>query len=98
MPFAAAYRHQVWSTDLRYLDHTLGDFKVYCLSILDNYSRTVLASEVALSQDLSVYLRVLRQALERYGAPTMLVSDRGSIFLAERAQRIYANSASRRPR
>lgn len=89
MPFAAAYRHQVWSTDLRYIDHTLGDFKVYCLSILDNYSRMVLASELSLSQDLSAYLRVLRQALERFGAPRMLVSDRGSIFLAEQAKRIY---------
>ena len=38
MPFAAQYRHHVWSTDVRYLDHHLGDFKVYAITILDNYS------------------------------------------------------------
>ena len=74
MPFAAQYRHLVWSVDLRYLDHRLEDFKVYCLTILDNYSRAVLASEVSLTQDLGVYLCVLRQALDRWGVPTMLVS------------------------
>lgn len=90
MPFAAQYRHHVWSVDLRYLDHRLGDFKVYCLTILDNYSRAVLASELSLSQDLGAYLRVLRQALERCGVPTMLVSDSGKIFLANQAKHIYA--------
>ena len=90
MPFAAQYRHHVWSVDLRYLDHGLGDFKVYCLTILDNYSRAVLASELSLSQDLGAYLRVLRQALERAGVPTMLVSDAGGIFRANHATRIYA--------
>jgi putative transposase len=90
MPFAAQYRHHVWSVDVRYLDHTLGDFKVYCITILDNYSRAVLASEVSLAQDLGAYLRVLRQALEQYGAPAMLVSDGGGIFRATQAQRIYA--------
>ena len=90
MPFAAQYRHQVWSVDLRYLDHHLGDFKVYCLTILDNYSRAVLASDLSLTQDLGVYLRVFRQALERYGVLTMLVSDSGGIFRANQAKRIYA--------
>jgi transposase len=90
MPFAAQYRHQVWSTDVRYVDHTLGDFKVYSITILDNYSRTVLASDLSVSQDLGAFLRVLRQALERWGVPTMLVSDGGSIFRAVQAQRIYA--------
>src|SRR3712207_7635969 len=34
--------------------------------------------------------RVLRQALEQYGAPTMLVSDSGGIVRANQAKRIYA--------
>ena len=89
MPFAAQYRHHVWSTDVRYLDHHLGDFKVYAITILDNYSRAVLASEVTRRQDLGAYLRVLRQALERSGAPTMLVTDSGKVFLAKGAKRVY---------
>jgi len=90
MPFAAQYRHHVWSVDVRYLDHGLGDLKVYCLAILENYSRAVLASDLSLSQDLGAYLRVLRQAVEQYGAPAMLVSDGGGIFRATQAKRIYA--------
>jgi hypothetical protein len=39
MPFKAARRHQHWSADIRYLDHRLGDFKVYSITILDHYSR-----------------------------------------------------------
>jgi hypothetical protein len=89
MPFAAQYRHHVWSTDVRYLDHHLGAFKAYAITILDNYSRAVLASEVTRRQDLGAFLRVLRQALERWGVPAMLVSDSGSIFLAKQAQRLY---------
>lgn len=90
MPFAAQYRHHVWSTDVRYLDHTLGEFKVYCITILDNSSRAVLASEVTRRQDVGAFLRVLRQALDQYGAPAMLVSDSGGIFRAKAAKRIYA--------
>jgi transposase len=89
MPFAAQYRHQVWSTDVRYLDHRLGDFKVYAITILDNYSRAVLASEVTRRQDLGAFLRVLRQALARWGVPTMLVTDSGKVFLAKGAKRVY---------
>ncbi len=89
MPFAAQDRHHVWSVDVRYLDHRLGAFKVYCITILDNYSRVALASEVSLSQDLGAFLRVLRQALEHFGAPAMLVSDSGKVFLAKQAQHIY---------
>lgn len=89
MPFAAQYRHHVWSTDVRYLDHQLGAFKVYAITILDNYSRAVLASEVTRRQDLGAYLRVLRQALARWGSPTMLVTDSAKVFRAAGAQRVY---------
>lgn len=89
MPFAAQYRHHVWSTDIRYLDHGLGAFKVYAITILDNYSRAVLASEVTRRQDLGAFLRVLRQALARWGAPAMLVTDSGKVFLAKGAKRVY---------
>jgi hypothetical protein len=90
MPFAAQHRHQVWSTDIRYLDHAPGDFKVYSITILDHYSRAVLASEVPRRQDLGAFLRVLRQALERWGVPTMVVTDSGKVFLAKEARRVYS--------
>jgi putative transposase len=90
MPFAAGRRHEYWTVDIRYLDHGLGDFKVYCISILENYSRAILASGLSRSQDLTAYLMILFMAIRQHGAPEALVSDSGGVFLAKQAQAIYA--------
>jgi len=90
MPFAAQRRHQIWSVDLRYLDvHRLGGGHIYVISILDNYSRAILASGLARRQDLTAYLLVLYAAIRQHGAPEALVSDGGSVFKAKQALRIY---------
>ena len=95
MPFQSRRRHEVWSVDVRYLDHHLppdelreGD-KVYAISVLENHSRAVLASAVSTSQDLTAYLSVLYAAVERYGAPEVLVSDGAGIFKANQARAVY---------
>jgi transposase len=94
MPFAAQRRHQYWTADVRYLDVvdeqrlSLGG-KVYTISILENYSRAILASAVCQRQDLAAFLSVLYQAVERYGSPEALVTDGGAIFGANRAKAIY---------
>jgi len=90
-PFRAEYRHHIWSVDLRYIEkHRLGDPKpVYIISILDNFSRAILASGISRTQNLTDYLIVLFAAIRQHGAPTMLVSDSGSIFKAKQAQKIY---------
>jgi transposase len=92
MPFAAVRRQQFWSVDVRYVeDHQLGTGKpVYVISILENFSRAVLASAISPRQDLTAYLIVLRAAVETHGAPETLVSDGGSIFKAKHARAIYA--------
>ena len=92
MPFAAQRRHQYWSVDVRYVeDHALGTGKpVYAISILENFSRAILASAISPRQDLTAYLVVLRAAIETHGAPEVLVSDSGSIFKANQARAIYA--------
>jgi transposase len=90
MPFQSGRRHEIWSVDVRYLDHHLPNTgKVYSISILDNHSRALLASAVSTTQDLTAYLSVLYTAVERYGAPEVLVSDGASIFKANQAKRIY---------
>ena len=93
MPFEAERRHQFWSADVRYLDvvdeHLVGG-KAYALTILENYSRTVLASSVSPTQDLPAFLSVLHRAVEHYGSPESLVTDSGSVFRANRAQAVYA--------
>lgn len=92
MPFAAQRRHQYWSVDIRYLDdHQLGTGKpVYAISILENFSRALLASAISPRQDLTAYLIVLRAAIEAHGAPEVLVSDSGGVFKANHAKAIYA--------
>jgi hypothetical protein len=91
MPFAAVRRHQFWSVDVRYLeDHALPiDKPVYVVSILENFSRALLASAVSPRQDLIAYLIVLRAAVEAHGAPEVLVSDGGGVFRATQAQAVY---------
>jgi putative transposase len=89
MPFAAGRRHQYWTADIRYLDHGLGDFKVYAITVLDNYSRAIVASGLSRTQDLSAFLMVLYMGVQQHGAPETLVTDNGGVFLAKEAQRLY---------
>jgi transposase InsO family protein len=89
MPFRAHRRHQYWTVDIRYLDHGIDDERVYCISILENYSRAVLASAVSRRQNLTAYLMVLYAAIRQHGAPEALVSDGGSVFRAKQARQIY---------
>jgi putative transposase len=88
MPFAARRRHQYWTSDVRYVDHKLGG-RAYVISVMDNYSRAILASTLTRSQDLSSYLAVLYAALERYGSPEALVTDGAKIFRANQAMYVY---------
>ena len=86
MPFQAARRHQYWSADIRYLDHGLGDFKVYSVTILDNYSRAIIVSGLSRTQDLGAFLMVFFMAIQQHGAPEGLVTDGGSVFRAKQLQ------------
>jgi transposase InsO family protein len=91
MPFQAARRHQYWTVDIRYLDmHQLGGGMIYCISILENFSRAILASALSRTKDLTAYLIVLYAAVRQHGSPEALVSDSDGIFQAREAMRIYA--------
>jgi len=90
-PFAAVRRHQYWSVDIRHLDMANIGMKVYCVSILENYSRAILASGVFATQDLSAYLIILYAAIRQHGVPETLISDSGAVFVtAKQAKAIYA--------
>lgn len=91
MPFKAERRHQYWSVDIRHLDkHRLEhEDKVYCISILENYSRAILASAVTRRQDTEAFLAVLYAAIRKHGCPEILVSDHGGVFLSHDAMKIY---------
>lgn len=99
MPFAASERHEIWSADVRHLDMVDEDLvggKAYSVTIMDNYSRAIVASAVSRRQDLSAFLSVFYRATERHGAPKTLVTDSGSVFLANRAKAVYAKLGVRK--
>src|SRR5829696_3606443 len=58
MPFEAKRRHQIWTADVRYIKkHRLPlEGYLYVISILENYSRMILASAVCPKQDLNSFL------------------------------------------
>ena len=90
MPFEASYRHEVWTSDVRYVDHSIpGIGQAYVVSVLDNYSRAILASALTLAQDTNAYLSVLHAAIERHGSPGTVVTDGGGIFKSNRAKAVY---------
>lgn len=90
MPFRAERRHQFWSVDIRYLDmhRLLGVDMVYCISILENFSRAVLSSAISLRQDTEAFFAVFYKAVRTHGVPEVLVSDNGSIFTSHDTRRL----------
>jgi len=90
MPFRASRRHELWSVDIRYLDmHTLeGVEMVYCISILENFSRAILASAISLHQDNEAFFAVFYAAIRKHGVPEILVSDNGSVFISHATRRV----------
>lgn len=89
-PFRATRPHEYWFLDIRYVDHQLGNFTVSTITLLEGYSRAILASLLSRSQDLAAVLLALYAAIRQHGTPEALVTDSGGVFLAAQAQRIYA--------
>jgi putative transposase len=100
MPFKARFRFEYWSVDVRYIEeHGLGfPEPIYMISILENYTRAILASKLSLTQNQWDYLEVLFAALSRFGAPSAIVSDGGGIFYCNQAMDVYAALGIRKER
>ncbi|MCC6626974.1 MAG: helix-turn-helix domain-containing protein [Chloroflexi bacterium] len=97
MPFRADRRHQYWTVDIRYLDmHQLGGGHIYMISVLDNYSRAILASGLSRTQDAGAYLMVLYAAIRQFGSPEAIVSDGGGVFRAKPVLTVYEALGIRR--
>ncbi len=73
-PIQSERRHQYWFVDVRYLDmHQLGGGMIYCISILEGYSRAILASAVTRRQNFVEYVAFLGQVY--IGVNSALCSD-----------------------
>lgn len=73
--------NQVWATDITYIP-IKGGF-AYLTSIIDIYSRKILAWNLSNTMHRQNSIDVLNEALERYGLPEIFNSDQGSQFTSE---------------
>lgn len=70
--------NQVWSTDITYIGLPKGP--VYLMAVMDWYSRKVLSFRLSNTQDVTLCVGGLEQALKRYGVPGIFNTDQGSQF------------------
>jgi putative transposase len=70
--------NQVWSTDITYIPMAHGF--VYCVAIVDWYSRMVLSWRVSNTMHTSFCVNALEEALRRWGTPEIFNSDQGAQF------------------
>jgi putative transposase len=69
--------NHVWSTDITYVPMVRGF--MYCVAVIDWYSRYVLAWDISNTQDADFCVGVLDEAL-RFETPKIFNSDQGSQF------------------
>jgi transposase InsO family protein len=89
--FEALAPHVLWAMDICYLYTRKHDgFDRYLITILDDHSRTVIASGLYERQTVSEVVEVLKAAVLTYGVPRQLVCDHGSQFTCSEFRRVCA--------
>ena len=74
--------NQVWSADITFVRMRRGF--MYLFSIMDWFSRKVIAWELSNTLDAGFCIDCLKRALVLYGAPEILNTDQGSQFTSDR--------------
>ena len=89
--FEALAPHALWAMDICYLYTCKHDgFERSLMTILDDHSRTVIASGLYERQTVSEVVEVLKTAVLTYGVPQRLVCDRGSQLTCSEFRRVCA--------
>lgn len=70
--------NQVWAIDITYIPMAKGF--MYLTAIIDIYSRFVVGWNLSNNLEADNCLQVLKDAIEKYGAPEIINSDQGSQF------------------
>jgi hypothetical protein len=79
-PYKGQTRHQYCLIDGRRMDFAIDGVRWWSLTILEGYSRTILAGAVAPTEATWVALMVLSTAYVRYGVLGTLISDSGGAY------------------
>jgi transposase InsO family protein len=89
--FEALAPHALWAMDICYLSTRKHDgLDRSLMTILDDHSRTVIASGLSERQTVSEVVAVLKAAVLTYGLPQRLVCDRGSQCTCSAFRRVCA--------
>ena len=70
--------NQVWALDITYI--SLGRTHMYLTAIIDWYSRFIVGWALSDTLEASPVIDALKQAMEKYGIPSIINSDQGSQF------------------
>ncbi len=70
---------ELWMMDIMYY-RLKKEGRFYLISILDDYSRFIVAHKVCTTQSAANVTGVFQEAVEQYGLPNQLLTDRGSQF------------------
>jgi putative transposase len=73
--------NQVWAADICYVPMARGF--VYVVTIMDWFSRKVLAWRVSNTMDADFCVEALEEAISRYGSPGIFNTDQGAQFTSE---------------
>ena len=72
------HSNQVWSTDITYIKTASGT--VYLAAIIDWHSKAVLSWDISNTMDSSLVMRVLDDAIDKFGTPEIFNTDQGSQY------------------
>ena len=72
------HSNQVWSTDITYIKTASGT--VYLAAIIDWHSKAVLSWDISNTMDSSLVMRVLEDAIDKFGTPEIFNTDQGSQY------------------
>lgn len=73
--------NDVWASDFTYIPYE-GQF-IYVATVLDVFSRQIVGWHVSKAHDTALVASALYDALEHYGRPRILHSDRGGEYLSQ---------------
>ena len=73
-----SHSNQVWSTDITYIKTVSGT--VYLAAIIDWHSKAVLSWDISNMMDSSLVMRVLDDAIDKFGTPEIFNTDQGSQY------------------
>lgn len=70
--------NQVWCSDITYIP--LKNSYIYCVAIMDWYSKKILSCELSITPDKYFCISALERAIRLFGKPEVLNTDQGSQF------------------